>query len=362
MKFVHIADIHLGTGFTTASFGSLKGSERRKEIKETLMRVVTYCETSKVDLLLIAGDMFEEASVTLSELKDINGGFAQLTKTKVLICAGNHDPIIDSKSPYNLLDWCHQVTIFDTSLHSMYFDELNTEVHSFSWHQKHLPALAIEEGYALKENSHQLLMLHGDAYQNNDYLYIDAEHLKSYGFDYVALGHIHKKDFIEPWMAYPGSLEPLDFSETGDHGFIVGEVTGDGLTLDFVPFAKRAFHQVNVILSADLTYELIFEKVKNSLSTMESHDFYRVILSGDIDPDVMIDEEDLIHRLGAFYYYVEIKDETQLDIDIEQLEKEYCGTLIGLYIERMKALGIENPIVAEALKKGLRLMLEEQVQ
>lgn len=44
-------------------------------------------------------------------------------------------------------------------------------------------------------------------------------------FSYIALGHIHKPAvLLENRMAYPGSPEPLDLTETGPHGYLTGEI------------------------------------------------------------------------------------------------------------------------------------------
>lgn len=362
MRFVHIADIHVGMGFSTASFGVEKGKERRREIKETLLGVVAYCQRSKVDLLLIAGDLFEEAYVSISELKDINGAFSQLTQTQVLMSAGNHDPIADKNSLYKMIKWCQQVYIFDTKMERLTIEALKTEVWSFSWDKKHLPPLTMTKPLPYREGWTKLMMLHGDVYQVNDYHYIDKKMLKSIGVDYVALGHIHKMDFVEPWLAYPGSLEPLDFSEVGPHGFIEGEICGGQLTTSFKVFAKRAFHKLEVQVSGDMTFEAIVQTIGDVIKKHPVNDFFRISLVGDIDSQVVLDLEAIKDRYKESYYYIELKDCTQVDIDIEALEKGYQGTLVGAYISALKSKDLKDPVVADALKKGLRLLLNEQVR
>lgn len=361
MKFVHVADIHIGRGFATASFGAVKGKERRKEIKETLIRVVDYCEEHQTDVLLIAGDMFDEDHVTISELKDINSAFGRLSKTKVVISAGNHDPVMNDHSLYTLMDWCPQVHLFGPEMTSIYLEDIHTEIWGFSWHQKHLPPFALEAPLTFKEGAHQILMLHGDAYRENDYLYIDPKILKPLAMDYVALGHIHKPDFIEPWLAYPGSLEPLDFSETGAHGFIEGTIDQEGLKADFKPFAKRAFRQETLEVQGDMVYEDIRQSAQDLVKRFPEGDYMRLTLTGDVAPEVTLDLAMLRESLEGHCHYIELKDETALDLNLEQLEKDYEGTLIGHYIKALKNKAETEDIAAEALKRGLRLLLEGQV-
>lgn len=361
MKFVHIADVHMGMGFSTASFGLEKGLDRRREIKGSMLGVVTYCQDQGVDLLLIAGDLFEEDYVTVSDLKDLNGAFSQLTKTKVLISGGNHDPIVNKASVYSMIDWCDQVYIFGTKMESHYIQAINTEVWSFSWDKKYLPPFLLQDTLDLSKDRINLLMLHGDVYQENKYQYIDQKQFEKSGFDYIALGHIHKMAFLTPWLAYPGSLEALDFSETGDHGFIEGDIHQGNLTASFKPFAKRAFHKLSLEVRGDMTFEGISRALGDLLGPWPKQDFFRITLLGDLDPQVTLDLGLIKERYEASYYYIEVLDQTQLDLDIDALEKDYGDGLIGAYITAMKAKGLDDPVVADALKKGLRLLLEEQV-
>ena len=78
---------------------------------------------------------------------------------------------------------------------------------------------------------------------------INREMLKWSGFDYIALGHIHKPEIIcEDLMAYAGSLEPIERTEIGIHGFIEGEITEEKQIISFVPFSKRKYMETEVLL------------------------------------------------------------------------------------------------------------------
>ena len=50
------------------------------------------------------------------------------------------------------------------------------------------------------------------------------------GFDYIALGHIHKPMILkEDQIIYSGALEPVDKNDTGPHGYVKGEITASGV-------------------------------------------------------------------------------------------------------------------------------------
>lgn len=361
VSFVHIADIHVGMGFGSASFSKEIGNERRREIKETLFRVVDYCESEGTDLLLIAGDLFEDDYVSISDLKDMNHKFSTLTATKVCIGAGNHDPVIDGNSCYNLIRWCENVHLFGTSMDSILAVNDQVKVHSFSWDQKYLEAFTTDTINILDKDVHHILMLHGDVYTKNDYLYIDPTLVEPLGFDYIALGHIHKMDFVRANMAYPGSPEPMDFSETGEHGFIEGEIDSNGLRATFVPFSKREFRVVEVQVDGKKAFEAVKESVKEVLQKMPKEDLYRVRLIGLLDSEIELDLGELKSSLQGTVHYIEIINKTMPDLNIEQLRSDYAGTLIGAYIDYMNGLDDDAELVSSALYEGLLILLREQV-
>ena len=97
MKFIHIADLHLGA---EPDAGRAYSQNRSQELWETLQSVLEVCEEEQTDLLLIAGDIFHGQPLR-RELKELNYYFAELTHTKVVLIAGNHDYIRkDSYNPF----------------------------------------------------------------------------------------------------------------------------------------------------------------------------------------------------------------------------------------------------------------------
>lgn len=56
MRFIHIADLHLGSS-PEAEF--LWGKNRAEEIWDSFAAVIDACNEKEIDLLLIAGDLFD---------------------------------------------------------------------------------------------------------------------------------------------------------------------------------------------------------------------------------------------------------------------------------------------------------------
>ena len=85
MKFIHIADVHLGAQPEAAVYSQSRG----RELWESFEKILGVCEDERTDLLLIAGDLFHRQPL-VRELKEVNYLFSELTATKVVLIAGNH--------------------------------------------------------------------------------------------------------------------------------------------------------------------------------------------------------------------------------------------------------------------------------
>lgn len=73
----------------------------------------------------------------------------------------------------------------------------------------------------------------------------DVRVLEKSGFDYIALGHIHKPQTLRKnRIIYPGALEPVDKNDTGGHGYVKGEITERGFSHQWMPVlqAESIFH------------------------------------------------------------------------------------------------------------------------
>ncbi len=75
--------------------------------------------------------------------------------------------------------------------------------------------------------------------------------LKNPAFDYVALGHIHKHQNLnpsgQPHVVYPGSIERIDFGESDDaKGFCIVSLRKAATTYEFVTTPARPFVKIEV--------------------------------------------------------------------------------------------------------------------
>ena len=349
MKFIHIADVHLGA---SPEAGKAYQEKRGQEIWDTFSRVIALCEEEKQDLLLIAGDLFHRQPL-LRDLREVNHLFSTLSYTKVVLIAGNHD-YLKSNSQYRDFVWADCVyPLFEEQIRGLVLKELDVAVYGFSYHHKEIRDNKIQGIRAPKRHTHEILIVHGG---DEKHLPFSRDSLTNSGFTYIALGHIHKAgQVVENIAYYPGSLEPLDKNEIGEHGFIRGEMKGDKLTLSFVPFSYRKMIHVKVIVEEGDTNFAISHKIKEAIVQQGIDHIYKIILIGERSPDLELNPE----YFNPFGNAIEIADETIPAFDFAKLYEENRDNLIGKYIQSFGQPEIGS-VEYQALWEGVRGLLESQ--
>ncbi len=343
MKFVHIADIHFDCPFTSISDRADLGQARRLEQRQAFKKVIDFIEENKVDYLFISGDLYEQQYIRKSTIDYINNLFKQIKNTKIFIAPGNHDPYI-TKSYYKTYDWASNVKIFTSSVEKVENDDVNIYGYGFNNYEMNLNQLndiKIEE-----KNKINILITHGTIIEGNEisgiYNPISLNELNKKGFDYIALGHIHKRDNL-----YPGSLISLGFDELGEHGFIYGEINNKKINKEFIKIDNREFKEINFDISKINSEEELIEKL-NMIKT--ENNLYKINLIGERNFTININLK-LIQK-----NIIKIKDDTNLKIEL----KENNNSLKGISIKKLNEKLNNNEInqkkydeVAEILVKIL---------
>ncbi len=361
-RFIHTGDLHLGMKFKNASFNTEHANIRRRELWETFDKIIERAKKNEVDLLLIAGDLFEDEYCSIGDIKRINDSFRKLSPTKIIISAGNHDNN-GKKSLYKLVDWPDNVYIFeDNNVDNISFEDINIVVWGLSWDKK-LEKRNLADNIIVNDTEKiNILLVHGDVFnKDSDYLPIDKNKIRN--FHYVALGHIHKPQFISNRIAYCGSPEPLDFGETGIHGIIEGVLSTEKIEANFMPFNKRQFIIKDIAVNEDMGYQEIIDCIIESDSHMNREkNMYRIILKGIRDNYIDLDLADIKEELKNKFYYIELIDNTVRDYDLDRIVRENENNIIGYFVKEMKEKGLENPIIKDALYEGLEILLSEKVK
>lgn len=355
MKFIHTADLHIGTSFLSSSFDKSIARERREDLFKAFNKVIKACKKREADILLIAGDLFEDDLVRASDVNRIIDGFKMIPEVRVFIVAGNHD-FMHEKSFYNLLTFPDNVTIFNSdTLEKVEIEELNTCIYGLSFLKKYYNKDILEIP-KLDKTKNNILLLHCDLLNSNaNYLPVSRTKLEKSGFDYCALGHIHKSVKLSNNSVYPGSLEPHDFSECGYHGYIFGQIENKHVSVKLIKNNVKQFEVIDANISGINSLEEIINLIKEKTNGKIENFLYRINLKGTLSELVTI--EDIKTRLNEEFYYAEVVDNTSADYYLPKIYTENKDNIIGLYIDALK--GKENEIDVEALYLGLDALLNE---
>lgn len=347
MRFIHLADVHLGA---VPDRGCPWSDRREEEIWETFRRVIAGIRENPVDLLFIAGDLFHRQPL-LRELKEVNYLFSTIPETKVYLMAGNHD-CMKPGSFYREFAWQPNVVFFKGETLTCVKEEgLGVYVYGLSYEHQEITAPLYDTARPVEGEGLHILLAHGG---DEKHIPMNVNALAAAGFDYIALGHIHKPQILlRDTAAYAGALEPIDRGDLGSHGYIEGRLENGRLKTTFVPFACRSYQQLLLHVDEETTQLSLEEALKEEIYKRGGLNMYRVILQGSHAPELLLIPE----KLKSYGNITEVLDESHPAYDLETLRKRYSGTLIGDYIsyflERDRSM-VED----KALYYGLQALLQ----
>ena len=128
IRILHCADLHLDSPFS--GLDAMQSEERRHAQRELFRALVCHAKNRRVDLLLIAGDLFDSGFTASSTVKFVADMLGTLD-CPVVISPGNHDPYIEGGLYATAFP--ENVFIFRTEkLSSFYFSKVFKKVDGHS--------------------------------------------------------------------------------------------------------------------------------------------------------------------------------------------------------------------------------------
>lgn len=357
MKFIHIADMHFDSPFVNLSDKDGLGDLRRLEQRKVFKKVTEYIKENNIKYLFISGDLYEQKYIKKSTIEYINNLFKEIPETRIFISPGNHDPYTKN-SYYNKFYWNENVKIFTSKIEKIECEDAN--IYGYGFDDFYCKNCGIEKVELEDRNKLNILVIHGTldggAIENSEYNPLSSKMLKEKGFDYVALGHIHKLDYNQEKnqnIVYPGSTASLGFDELGKHGMIVGELEKEKINLEFVPLDETEFKLFDLDVTEIISKEELIEKI-NEIN-FEENNLIEIILTG--KRNFEIDRYEL-YKLISNDKVIKIKDKTKINYALEKLSND--TTLKGLFAKEMLAkLNEENipeeqkEIIEKAVEIGM---------
>lgn len=349
MRFIHTADLHLGV---KPDAGTKYTKDRPKEIWDSFRRLLTQCEKEQVDLLLISGDLFHRQPL-LRELKELDSMFAGLSHTKVVFTAGNHD-YLKANSMYRNFRWAGNVVpLLGGRLMKVEFPELKTAVSGFSYQEREMSGGIRVEWKCVRSMENEVFLLHGGDASHLSFKRAEVDLL---GYDYTALGHIHKADMeMTGKCRYSGALEPTDPNDIGKHGYVAGTMEHGSVKTEFIPFAKREYIHLEIQVDPEMTGHRLLEMMREKIREHGEENMYRFTLKGFRDPDIRFD----IGQMEPGGGVIDIRDLTKPAYDFEKLcvsnEQNLLGRFIRSFLDEQSEAG---EIAQMALYEGVQAILD----
>ena len=330
MKFLHCADLHLG------------GAEPQERMK-ALWRMLDFCAKNGVQLLLIAGDLFESAQVPRRVRQEVFAAFAQRQELSVVIAAGNHDPLCrggcyDEELPEN-------VYVFGAEWSCVEIAELGVRVWGASFTEEKAPAFRPQR-HVRQEGILELGVLHGDLVSENagsDYRAVTQSAIAAAGPEYLALGHIHQRSRVQragqTCYAYSGCLQGAGFDEVGEKGAYLGQWNEGRLEMAFVRLCGSMCIECGLEVTGVDTLQQVVNAYEERIGLQKQH---RVKLTLTGQSRQAWDTAALERLLQDYALQIRIADETRKAADEDAIAGE--NTLRGAFVRRMlqKIAALEN--------------------
>ncbi len=290
VKIAHLADTHLGY----SQYGLI---EREKDFYESFEKIIDDIIDKEVNYVIHSGDLFEQAKPPINALLCAQKGFTKLMENNipVIVIAGNHDLIQkkDTSIPHELYENenFHILTIYDRYI------KINEDIivaglpYIQKSHEKAVKKMLNEILNNVQGYKHKILMLHGGTpkhFEFNPEFELDTI---PKGFDYYAMGHIHKRvlehDFKGGILSYPGSTEIKDKGEIEEYeknhkGYNLLTIT-DSISVEYVDInLERKF----------LVEDIRYPELDKRLNEIESKINNEILIQTDKKPILILTVKD----------------------------------------------------------------------
>ncbi|MDT5123518.1 MAG: repair protein SbcD/Mre11 [Acidobacteriota bacterium] len=291
MKFLHLADIHLGCRRYNLE-------ERTKDFFRAWYDVIEHhAIPNHLDFLLIAGDFFDRRNIDPQAMNHAIAGLERLKEAGIPVVAieGNHDqrdaisehswmrslsewgyvkllePTRDAEGHLALVPWNEEERT------GSYIDIADARIFGSHWYGASataaIPMLADALRRASVEGRFNILMLHTDVegQTNRPIPAVPVAKLKELKqlVNYVALGHTHKRFELDGWAFNPGALEPTSIDEYREErgAFLVEVDEEHHVTATYInDYVQRPFQRLSFDVSgaedADAVHDGVMKMIE----------------------------------------------------------------------------------------------------
>ncbi|MGY9038445.1 MAG: metallophosphoesterase family protein [Rhodobacterales bacterium] len=220
VRILHTADLHLDSPLRSLAMKDDRlAAQVRSASRQALETMVQYCIDEDVAAFLISGDLYdgqERSAKTAAYLAAQMHRLAQ-AGVQVFYIKGNHD----AENPIaGEIDLPSNVHVFEGRGEKVQLGGHPLFIHGVSFRDRHAPESLLPKYTAPEPGAVNIAMMHtslAGAEGHDLYAPVSVGELVGAGFDYWALGHIHKRAVHSetPWVVMPGMPQGRDIGEAG---------------------------------------------------------------------------------------------------------------------------------------------------
>jgi exonuclease SbcD len=273
-KFIHAADVHLDSPLRGLSrYESAPAESIRDACRRAFENLVDLAIEEKVSFVLLAGDLYD------GDWKDCNTGIffshqmGRLGRHNISVftVAGNHDAAnrmtkaVDSPANMKMLS--------SRKVETIRIDDLAVAIHGRSFGTQHVDEnLATGFGTAEK-GMFNIGLLHTslDGREGHAvYAPCSEDDLRSKGYQYWALGHIHKQEIVseDPWIVFPGCVQGRHIREIGAKGCVLVTVEDGAVSaVDKCPLDVLRWALCRVDLTDAAEMQEVLERARKAIES-----------------------------------------------------------------------------------------------
>ena len=273
-NFIHAADIHLDSALHGLErYEGAPVEEIRSATRRAFDNLIELAIDEQVAFVLLVGDLYD------GDWKDYNTGLYFVERMgrlrdasiRVFIVAGNHDAASQITKHLRLPD---NVTLFSTRKpEQVVLDDLGVSICGQGFATRAVTD-DISQGYP--QGDPQLLnigLLHTclDGKPGHEpYAPCTVDGLRSKGYQYWALGHVHKREEVsqDPWIVFPGNIQGRHIREIGPKGCTLVTVNaGEIVVVEHRDLDVMRWSICELDASAAETVDDIYEQVREGLQS-----------------------------------------------------------------------------------------------
>lgn len=343
ISFIHAADLHLDSPMVGLKHLPTNIFTRvRESTFVALTKITAAAILHKVDFVILAGDLFDGEDRSLRAQVRFRTEMLKLQEKEipVFVVHGNHDHLNGS---WVHLDMPSNVHVFNSEVETKVLQTKSGEfvhLYGFSYKTRHVFDRKIDDYQKTEGADFHIGILHGNesaGIEHDNYAPFSIKDLYEKGFDYWALGHIHKRAILSetPPIIYSGNIQGRNKKETGGKGIYHVSLTDLDVRMDFVETSDIVWEEAEIDAGSVCSFHEILKLCQSTINNLRKDkigilltlylkniqlddDQEKRSLDGDLLELLLEDEKDET----AFVWIVDLIVTESQQIDKDQLKME----------------------------------------